>query len=389
MSQPDLSLYLDFAATSPIYPEVINCMQDILQNHYANPSSKHEPGFVSEQIIKGSRSSLSLILKIKSTDLFFTSSATESNNWAIESAWKTVKRKGGTLVAAIDSHPSIKEKMLSMQEYGANIFFVPVDKNGIIALNFITEKLPSDTKFFSILHVNNETGVIQPLDKIIPIIKSKFPEILIHLDTVQSFAKLTLSQIVDRADFISISSHKIGGPKGVGALIAKNSSNLSPLIHGGGQENLKRGGTENIYAIAGFSRAASIMHDNLDKNYKQVQLQQQLFETIILNSLTEIQINGAKSNRSPYISSISLKHIRGEVLLHALSEHNIFISTGSACSSKKDVFSPVLKAMGISKDFLAGSVRISYFPTLKEDQIKRAAEIFIETVKKLRSDIRG
>jgi len=388
MSKNNSSFYLDFAATSPIFPEVIDYIHNILQNHYANPSSKHELGFISEQIITESRDSLSKILKEKPTNLFFTSSATESNNWAIDSSWKTIKRKKGVLVATIDSHPSIKEKMLSIQEYGAQIIFAPVDKNGIIDLNFIKEKLPENTRFFSFLHVNNETGVIQPLNQISSIIKSQFPECLIHLDAVQGFTKLPLSNILEKTDFISISSHKVGGPKGAGALIVKNIHNLSPLIYGGGQESLKRGGTENIHAIAGFSKAALIMQKNLNQNYKKMQSQQQLFESMLLNSLTEIQINGKNSNRSPYISSISIKHIRGEVLLHALSARNIFISTGSACSSKKDIFSPVLKAMGISKDFLAGSVRISYFPTLKETQLKIAAEIFIETVKKLRSDIR-
>lgn len=383
MKKQEKLIYLDSAATTRIHPFILENILKHLKNFFGNPSSLHKLGVDTEQIVKTGRNQIADILKVHSSNIFFTSGATESNNWAIESSWISRNKKGTTLLASTTAHPSITKKLESMMEKGASVNFIPVDKNGILKLEVLEKTLNPTVIFFSILWVNNETGVIQPLSKIIPLIRKKAPHCFIHVDGAQAFCKIPDISDIKNVDFFSLNAHKIGGEKGCGALFVKNSSNLIPLMYGGGQEKNKRAGTENVSGIYGFALAAQKMHQSIHENYRQMTIFQQKFESSVKNVFPDAKINSEHADRSPYISSISLKNIKGEVLVHALAEKNIYISTGSACSSKKEIYSKVLKAMHVSKDYLPGSIRISFFPDLKETEINHAISVLIETVQLL------
>lgn len=368
-------IYLDSASTTKLHQQVLECIKNNMENYFANPSSLHKLGFESEQLITIARNCFSKILNLKSEQIFFTSGATESNNWAIQAAYKKNKRLGNILVASKADHPSVLKKLEAMQnQHNCKIILLPVNKDGIINIEYLNNTDPEKIILISLLWVNNETGVIQDLNKLIHSIKTKFPNCLIHVDAVQGFCKINDFRFINSSDYISISAHKIGGPKGVGALIVKDYKNIEPLIFGGGQEFNKRSGTENISGIIGFAEAFKIMHENIKNHYSKIKEFQEIFENTIKNSVPEVIINGANSNRSPYISSVSLKNIKAEVLVHTLAEKNIFISTGSACTSKKNSYSSVLTAMDLSKEYLQGSIRVSFFVDLEESNIIFAAK---------------
>ncbi|EKD28021.1 MAG: hypothetical protein ACD_79C00466G0019, partial [uncultured bacterium] len=332
-----------------------------------------------------SRELLAKNLKCKPKQIFFTGSATESNNWAIESAWHSKSKKGKRILAAIDSHPSVTAKMDAMTSRGAEVKYISVNKDGIIDSKKLSDLMTKDTIFISLLWVNNEIGVIQNINELLSLIKEKLPDCLIHVDAVQGYAKLKEVCFLKDIDFMSISGHKIGGPKGCGALIVKEPNKLIPLIYGGGQEFNKRGGTENVASMLAFAKASELMFQNLNENLIKVKFLQETFEKLIKHRIGDIVINGVNTARSPYISNFSVCGIRGEVLVHALEELDIYISTGSACSSKKEIYSPVLKAMGLEKKMLEGSFRVSFYPSLNENEIISSGNIVADTIVNLRT----
>jgi cysteine desulfurase len=377
-------IYLDSAATTRIGYHVLEEMKIMMAENFGNPSSLHRLGLDAEMVIRKARTGLADLLECRSGQIFFTGGATESNNWAVQNAWFSRCKKGNVMIASEADHPSILAKLESMKNAGARIELVKVLKTGLINTAHLENILNDKAIFISLLAVNNETGVIQDMDELVSLIKSKAPNCLVHVDASQSFCKLDEAVFRDEFDSMSVSAHKIGGPKGCGAFVVKNPQNLEPLIYGGGQETGKRGGTENVIGIHGFNVAAMQMHKNISINHKKTGLFKKIFEETSASGLQDVIINGKETVTSPYISSISIRGIKGEVLVHSLEENGIIISTGAACSSKKEIYSRVLKAMGIERDYLAGSVRVSYFPDLEEPEIVRAAEIFVKTVKKLR-----
>lgn len=385
-SSPEM-IYLDSAATTRMHPEVLERMGSDLARHFANPSSLHRMGLDAENLVNRSRRIAARILEIPFRRVFFTSGATESNNWAIECAWQARRRRGKTLVASRTCHPSVTAKLESMEARGATVRWIPTDGEGRLDGAHLERTLDRDVIFFSLLWINNETGVIQPAEKILSLVRAKSPDALTLVDAVQGFAKFDWVRMPTDADFLSLSAHKIGGPKGSGALCTAKNVPMTPLIHGGGQENRLRGGTENVPGIHGLGIAAALMERNRLHDLKNVECCRDTFETRISGEISGARINGKGARRSPYITSLSLKGIRGEVLVHALADRGVICSTGAACSSRvKPSASSVLKAMGVGPNFLEGSVRVSYFSDLEISRIENAADRFVETVRSLRRD---
>ena len=377
-------IYFDSAATTRPFPSVIEKMTQALSATFGNPSSLHKLGLDAEMLIREARTHIAQKAGCRSEQLFFTSGATESSNWAIEDAWNSLNKKGNVLIASEADHPSVLSKLESMKKRGADVFLARVNRNGQIDKGHLEKALHEKTIFISILAVNNETGVFQEVGALSEMVRERAPHCRIHLDAVQHFLKLENPVFYRGSDYVSLSAHKIGGPKGCGALVVKKPEALTPLIYGGGQEKGKRGGTENVCGIAGFAEAAGIMHFHLKAHSDKIGRFKSLFEARVQESLTDICINGSEAERSPYISNLSIKGIRGEVLVHALTENGVILSTGAACSSKKEIFSSVLKAMNVEKGFLQGSIRISFFPDLEEEEVLKGLEILVKTVEKLR-----
>ncbi len=379
-------LYLDTAATTPLHPSVLAVMMQVLRDTYGNPSSLHKIGLEAENLLKQSRQMLASCVGCKPSQLFFTSGATEANNWAIESAWLARNKRGKTLLAAETAHASVLEKMEAMKARGATVILLPVKESGTVNLQALDAALNEDVIFVSLLWVNNETGVIEPLSSLIAMIRKKSPHALVHVDAVQGFLKLPVERWANETDFLSLSAHKIYGPKGVGALAVRENLPLHPLIHGGGQEAQKRGGTENVPGICGFSEAAKILGQGRETNFGKMKSIQKEFENFILSHLENTRVNGMEENRSPYISSLSIQDVRGEVMVHALAALGVFVSTGAACSSKKAIVSHVLQAMKVPPGFLAGSIRASFSSDQNLEETLLAAQKIVDTARELRKN---
>lgn len=383
MKENNNIIYLDYAATTPLFPEVLETMNFVSRDIFANPSSVHLLGLKAENCLSESRKVLSGMLGVSPSMVYFTSGATESNNWAFETAWAYGQKRGREMLYGSTDHASVRSKAEAMKARGAVPLELKVTEDGLWDMEHLEKLLNPQVIFTSLLWVNNETGVIQKVEELIRLIREKAPKCVIHLDAVQGFAKLPDVRFIPGADLMSVSAHKIGGPKGVAAMIMREGFPLTPLIYGGGQEFGKRGGTENVAGIAGFAKAAELMFKNRSAHLENVSGLQTLFETTLKSFLPEsaYRLNGAQAFRSPYISNLSIKDFKGEVLVHALAEKNIFVSTQSACSSKKGKFSSVLEAMKIPKAYLEGSIRVSFFPGLDPSRVVSAAQTLASLLK--------
>lgn len=359
-------IYLDNGATTKPYDFVISKMTDVMEHDYGNPSSLHTMGISAEHIVKEARVKAAKPLKVSPSDLYFTSGGTESNNLALIGVYNASRIKGGVITTKIE-HKSVLEPLKNIE----NVKYLDVDKKGVIDLNQLESLVESDTVIVSVAHVNNESGAIQPIEKASRIIKAKNPKTLFHVDAVQSYCKIDFPK--DTADLISVSAHKIHGPKGIGALHVRKGVKISPLIFGGGQEGGIRSGTENTAAIAGFGAAAEVKND-----FDHVKR----LNDIMRESLENITVNSVEG--SPYILNISAEGIRSEVLLHSLEQRGVMVSSGSACSSNRPHPSHVLTAMGLSRNIIDSSIRISLSALNTTDEIIKASGIINEVISDLR-----
>ncbi|WP_044642411.1 cysteine desulfurase family protein [Risungbinella massiliensis] len=362
-------LYLDNSATTPVYPEVIEVMADVMKNHFGNPSSLHGLGVKAERLVEQSRKVIAQAMKASPEEIFFTSGGTESDNLAIMGAARAYQNRGKHLITSEVEHPAVYEVMEQLQQEGFEITFLPVDNKGKVKIEELKKAIREDTIIVSIMHVNNEVGTIQPIEEIGRLL-STYPKILFHVDAVQSFGKLPISVRELGVDLCSVSAHKLHGPKGIGALYVRKGVQLEPILRGGGQERNLRSGTHNVSAIAGFAKAV-LMSLKLQKN-KMTQFtewKRKLVEEIE-EHLPFAQIVGDTSlNESvPYLLNISFPGFKSEVIVHALEEQEIYVSSKSACSSKIEKPSRVLLAMGCSNEVAVSAIRLSLgYLSQKED----------------------
>jgi len=379
----DREIYLDNSATTRPFDEVIEYMGLINKTVYGNPSSLHLKGIEAEKHVRKSREAIAKTLDINPKELIFTSGGTESNNMAVIGYLRANPRKGKHVITTKIEHPSILEVFRYLETLGYLVDYIDVDRNGIVNLNMLKEKISDDTALVSVMYVNNEVGSIQPIDEIAKTIKGRNKNTAFHVDAVQAYGKLKLNPKKSGIDLMSISSHKIHGPKGVGALFVRESVKIEPILFGGGQESLLRSGTENVPGICGFGLAAEMIHSKLDENYEKVAGLKNLFIELL-----EMNIEGftviSPENSSPYIINVSFDNLKAEVLLHHLEEKGIFVSTGSACSSRKKKYSHVLEAMGIKSDSLEGALRFSLCGQNSERDIIETVDALKEIIPRIR-----
>lgn len=373
-------IYLDNSASTKPYDEVIQYMNDLAGACYGNPSSLHIMGINAEREMKKARERIAEALKCSAKDILFTSGATESNHLAILGHLKAVPRGGKHLITTAIEHPSVMEVFKSLEQEGYRVDYINVDQDGIILLDEFEGKIKEDTALVSIMHVNNETGAIQPIEKIKGMLLAKGSKAVFHVDAVQSFCKLPVYPKKMGIDLLTASSHKIHGPKGAGSIYRGESIPLKPILVGGGQENNFRSGTENVAAICGYGLAAETGMRSLEENYQQVKEIKCFMENEL--AVLPVVLNST-SKGSPYLLNISFLGMRSEVILHHLANEGIIVSSGSACANKKNSVSYVLKAMGKSNQEIDGAVRISFGSGNNLDETRRASQIIIKIIKEL------
>lgn len=376
-----MECYLDNSATTRVDPEAAGLVQRIMLEDYGNPSSLHGMGFRAEKHIREAKEIFAKLLKCRDGEIYFTSGGTESDNLALIGAYMANRRRGKRIISTGLEHDAVSRTLKHLEEVeGAQIVYLKPDDRGHISINDLKEALTEDTILVSIMHVNNEIGSIEPIQEAGKVIHEINPECLFHVDDIQGFGKLKLIPGEAHVDLLSVSSHKIHGPKGVGLLYKSDRARLEPVIFGGGHQKGLRSGTENVPGIAGFALAAKKMYDELDSNYAAFcDMRKILLEEI--SPVEDIKVNGGDA---PYIISLSVKNVRAEVLLHALEEKGIYVSAGSACSSNRPHVSETLKAIDADKWQLDSTIRISLSPHNTSEEMRYTAEELKEIIPRLR-----
>ena len=369
-----MEVYLDNSATTKCLDSVVQMMNGIYLKDYGNPSSMHMKGVDAERYLRYARETIAKNLKVFTkenkgrSEIIFTSGGTESDNLALIGTALANQRNGKHLIATKIEHPAILRTMNYLESIGFRVSYLSVDRQGKISLEELERQLTPDTTLVSIMHTNNEIGTIQPIAEAGALIKSIRPTAVFHVDAVQGYGKFHIYPRKMGIDLMSVSGHKIHGPKGVGFLYANEKIKLSPIVYGGGQQEGMRSGTENVPGIAGMAKAVEEIYADLDQEVARMYALKQYF-TQGLEALDGVRINGAREQGgAPHIISASVKGVRAEVLLHALEERGIYVSAGSACAANKHTASATLMAIGMEKEYLDATLRfsMSVFTTKKE-----------------------
>lgn len=379
-----MEVYLDNSATTKAYPEVVRLVADIMTNDYGNASSMHLKGVDAEKYLKYSKATIAGIMKVKEKEIFFTSGGTESDNWALMGAAFANHRSGKHLITTKIEHPAILRTMEHLKELGFDITYLSVNQYGQISLEELRNAIRPDTILVSIMFVNNEVGAIQPIDEAGEIIKQTNPRTLFHVDAVQGFGKLRLLPKKWKIDMVSVSGHKIHGPKGTGFLYIDEKVKIKPIIYGGGQQNGYRSGTENVPGVAGLGKATELIYRNLVEDTNRLYcLKKKLVSGLL--KIDHVKINGPQDETgAPHIVSASIAGIRSEVMLHSLEDKGVYVSAGSACSSHKHTVSDTLSAMGLSTEYMDSTIRFSLSVFTTEEEIEYTLKCLYELVPMLR-----
>lgn len=376
--------YFDNNATTKTDERVVEKMLPYFSSQYFNPSALYQPSQKVRHAIKDARCFVAELINASENEVFFTSCATESNNLAIKGILAKYSSKGKHIICSSIEHPSVHTPFKYLEISGYETTWVPCDENGIIDVEKLKSSIKSDTVLVSVMHANNETGSIQPVEEIGEICKNS--GVIFHVDAVQSAGKIPVDVEAINADSLSLSAHKFYGPKGVGALYIKKGTRILPLFHGGAQEFFKRAGTENTAGIIGFGEAAKLAKSELELKSKRVKTLRDNLEKSIFESTDNIRLNGHKNLRLPNTINISIKGVKSSDLLIALDLKNICASSGSACSSGLPEPSHVLKSMGIPDEYINGTLRFSLGAFTTEEETQYLAKILPSIVKKLRSN---
>lgn len=380
-----MEAYLDNSATTRCLESVKDIVVKTMMEDYGNPSSKHLRGVKAEQYIKESREAIAKTMKVNEKEIFFTSGGTESNNWAIIGAAMANKRAGMHVITTAIEHPAVIQPMQYLAEQGFRISYIPVGRDGKTDLDALEKAICDETILISAMYVNNEVGAVQPLEEISALIKKKKPGILFHVDAIQAYGKYRILPKKMGIDMLSVSAHKIHGPKGVGFLYVNEKVKIKPLILGGGQQKGMRSGTDNVPGIAGLGMAAKEAYTGFEEKVSHLYRLKELFANGV-REIPDTVINSPDGVLgAPQIVSVSFRGIRSEVLLHSLEEKEIYVSSGSACSSNKKLpISTVLKEIGLEKDLLDTTVRFSFSHFTTEEEIAYCLEELKKIVPVLR-----
>lgn len=379
-----MEVYLDNSATTRTLDSVAELMCEIMTKDYGNPSSMHTKGVQAEQHIKYAKETLAKILKVNEKEIYFTSGGTESDNWALMGGAYANHRAGKHIITTRIEHPAILQTMKHLEEQGFLVTYLPVNQYGVINLDDLRKAIRPDTILVSMMHVNNEVGALQPIEEAGRLIKSINKNILFHVDSVQGFGKFRIYPKKCGIDMISVSGHKIHGPKGVGFLYIYEGAKIKPILFGGGQQKGFRSGTENVPGIAGLAKAAEVLYEHLEEDQKKLYELRQYFVQEA-KKMDRVFLNGPQDTEgAPHIVSLSVAGIRSEVLLHALEDKGIYVSAGSACASNKHVVSATLQSMGVVQDLLDSTIRFSFSIFTTKEELDYTIQVLKEIVPLLR-----
>lgn len=370
-----MNVYFDNSATTKPYDEVIEAVSKGMKEYFGNPSSLHKIGMNCEKRLNEAREYFASTIKCNKEEIYFTSGGSEGNNLIL----KGLLKPGHHFITTAFEHHSIISTCKQLEEKGVKVTYLDVDSEGRISLEDLEEAITKDTVLVSIMQVNNEIGVIQDIEAIGKLIKERSSRAKFHVDAVQGYGKLPIDVNKSNVDFLTVASHKIHGPKGIGFIYIKKGIILNSLISGGSQEKGIRAGTENLPGIIGFEKAAQITFEEMESRYDKV-LELKKYFVERLNEIKDIRVNGEIDGFSPYILNVSFLGVRAEVLLHLLEEQNIYVATGSACTSKSSAAhgSYVIKSLGLSNKEVESAIRFSF----SYENTKEEVDYTIDVLKK-------
>ena len=387
-------IYLDNSATTRAFDEVTDLMSQIMKNNFGNPSSMHMAGVDAEREVKGAAATFARIMKVEEKEIFFTSGGTESDNLAIIGTALAAKRDGEHIITTKTEHPAVLEAMKHLEELGFSVTYLDVDRYGRVDKESLTDAVRDDTVLVSVMHVNNEIGSVNDIEKLASAVKEKNPSTLFHTDAVQSFGKLPVFPKRMNIDLVSVSGHKIHGPKGVGVLYVRDNVRIRPIVFGGGQQRGLRSGTENVPGIAGIGLAAKLICTKEDSEADRLYELKEYFVSrlsrlcdVTVNAIPETgdeSITGAVRMTAPHIVSASFSGVRAEVLLHALEAKGIYVSSGSACSSNKPAKSATLQAIKLDEKLLDSTLRFSFSLFTTKEELDETLSVLSDELPKLR-----
>ena len=384
-----MECYFDNSASTRVLDSVKDIVVKTMTEDYGNPASKHRKGMEAEQYIREARKIIADSMKVQEKEILFTSGGSESNNMALIGTALANQRAGRHIISTAVEHPSVYNPLTYLEELGFEITFLPVDHNGHISLQQLEESIRPDTILVSVMYVNNEVGAVEPIEEISRIIKAKNPSVIFHVDAIQAYGKYVIRPKKQGIDLLSVSGHKIHGPKGVGFLYIRSGVKIKPLIYGGGQQNNLRSGTENVPGAAGLGVAAKEMYTNHEEKIRRL-TELKDYMTDRLGEIEGTSINSKKGAESaPQIVSVSFEGVRSEVLLHALEDKGIYVSSGSACSSHHPGISGTLKGIGVAQKYLDATIRISFGIFNTKEEIDYCIDTLKELLPVLRRYQRG
>lgn len=381
-----MEVYLDNSATTRTFPEVAELMSKIMCEDYGNPSSMHNKGVQAERYVRYGRETLAKILKVNEKEIYFTSGGTESDNLALIGCAMANYRAGKHLITTKIEHPAILQTMHYLEDQGFEVTYLSVNDKGQISIQELQNAMRKDTILVSIMHTNNEIGAAEPIAEAGRLIKSTNPSTLFHVDAVQGFGKYRIYPKRMGIDLLSVSGHKIHGPKGVGFLYIGEKVKIHNIIYGGGQQKNLRSGTENVPGIAGMAKAAEMLYNHLEEDAERLYSLKDYF-CEGLRKIPDIRINNPEGMEgAPHIVSLSVAGVRSEVLLHALEDKGIYVSAGSACSSNKPhtAGSATMKAIKLPEEFLDSTLRFSMSVYTTREELDYTLQVMYDIIPMLR-----
>ena len=381
-----MQVYLDNAASTRVSKPVIELMNKAMDEDYANPSAKHLKGMEAEKYLKEAAAKIAKTMKVSEKELVFTSGGTESNNMALIGAAMARQRYGKHIISTAIEHSAVHQVLVHLADLGFEYSILKVDEKGQISLEELKSLLRADTILVSVMYVNNEIGAVQDIKAIADIVHGYNKDIYMHTDAIQAYGKFKIFPKKEGIDLLSVSAHKLHGPKGSGFLYIDERVNIKPIIYGGGQQRGLRSGTLNIPGIAGLGEAAKEAYEDFDKEVEYIcGLRDYLIDEITKLNDEGIKLNSEKGLKfAPHVLSISISGVRAEVLLHAMEERGIYIASGSACSSNHPGLSGTLKGIGLKEEFLSSTVRVSF----SKYNNKKELDFFLANLKELIPQLR-
>ncbi len=379
-----MEAYFDNSATTRCYPEVAEIVVKTMTEDFGNPSAMHLKGVEAEKYVREAAQTLAKILKVNEKEIIFTSGGTESNNLALFGGADANKRSGNHIITTSVEHAAVGQPAERLEQMGYEVTIVPVDHRGVVQLEALEKALRPDTILVSTMYVNNEVGAVMPVEEIAKLVHEKSPKALYHVDAIQAFGKYRIYPKKAGIDMLSVSSHKIHGPKGVGFLYINEKARIQPQILGGGQQAGMRSGTDNVPGIAGLGVAAKMVYTDFDEKIEHMyQLKERLAEGFL--KLPDVRLNGMEIREgAPQILSASFLGVRSEVLLHTLEEKGIYVSAGSACSSHKRKAAGTLSAMGMEAAQRESTLRFSFSEENTFEEVDYVLEVIGQVLPMLR-----